>query len=133
MEVVAVEREAVGVAVVADDLVAVAGDAAVDRRGPPALHRAPHHNHRAAVGGIPVFHGLQNAHHLVVIVAVVYGEHIPAVCGPLVFNAIAVVLRLYDAADEFVVDAGVVVRQQDAQALAYLLRYRLRLHLLRMP
>ena len=99
---------------VAYDLVAVAGDAAVHRAGPPALDGSAHHYHRPVVGGIPVLHRLENAHHLVEVVAVVYGEHIPAVCRPLVFDAVAVVLRLYHAADEFVVNARVVVRKQDA-------------------
>ena len=99
---------------VAYDLVAVAGNAAIHGARPPALDGSAHHNHRPVVGGIPVLHRLEDAHHLVVVVAVVYGEHIPAVCRPLVFDAVAVIFGLYHAADELVVNARVVVREQDA-------------------
>ena len=39
-------------------------------------------------------------------------------------------MGLYDAAYEFVVNARVVIRKQDAEALAHLLRHRLGFHLL---
>ena len=120
-------------AFVADNLVAVAGDVAVDRAGPPALDGVAHDNHRAVVGGVPVFHRLEDAQNLVVVVAVVNSEDIPAVRCPLVLDAIAVILRLNDAADKLIVDARVVVGQQDAKALADLLGNGCRLHLLRVP
>ena len=51
----------------------------------------------------------------------------------MVFYFVAVELGVDDAADQGVVDAGVVQRQQDAEAFADLHGYRLRLELLGVP
>ena len=130
-EVVAVHGEVVRVAVVAHDLIAEAGDFAVHRAGPPALDSLAHDDHRAVVFAVPVLHRLEGGGDLIVVVAVVQRHHVPAVSRPLVFDAVCVVNGAYDAADELVVYARVVVREQDSQPLAHLLGDRRRFHFLR--
>ena len=120
-------------AVIAHHLIAESGNLAVHRAGPPALDRLAHDNHRAVVFAVPVLHRLERGYNLVVVVAVVQRHHVPAVSRPLVFDAICVVNGAYDAADELVVYAGVVVREQDSQPLADLLGDRRRFHLLGVP
>jgi hypothetical protein len=58
-------------------------------------------------------------------------EDVPAVRGPLIDQPISRELAGHDAADQRVVDAGVVVGQEDPQPLADLQRNRLGLDLLR--
>ena len=81
--------------------------------------------------GSPVLHRLQRADDLVVVVAVRHRHDVPAVRRPLLDEVVAVILAVDDAADERVVDAGVVLGEHDAQPLAHLQRQRLRLQLLR--
>ena len=130
-EVVAVHGEVVRVAVVAHHLISEAGDFAVHRAGPPALDGLAHDYHRAVVFAVPVLHRLEGGDDLIVVVAVVQRHHVPAVSRPLVFDAIGVVNGAYDAADELVVYARVVVREQDSQPLADLLGDRRSFHFLR--
>ena len=129
-EIVAVHGEAIGMAGVADNLLAVAGNLAVDRAGPPSLHRASDHDHGPVIGGVPFLHGLEGGDHLVIVVAVLHGKDVPSVGGPLVLDAVALVLGLDDAADQFVVDSRVVVGKEDAEPLPDLLGHCLGLHLL---
>jgi hypothetical protein len=58
---------------------------------------------------------------------------VPPVRGPLLHQVVAGVLRIDHAADQRVVDAGVVVRNHHPQPLADLERQRLRLQLLGVP
>ena len=121
-------------AVIPDELVAKAGNVPVVGGRPPSLGRLPHHDDRPAIARIPVLHCPQGGQDLVVVVAVLERDHVPAVRRPLVLDHVALgELRSDDAADERIVDTGVVVREQDAQPLANLLRQRLGLQLLRMP
>ena len=114
-------------ALVADDLLR-------DRRRPVALRRLADDDHRPAIGGIPVFHRLQHAEDLRVVVAVRDREDVPSVRRPLIAQHVAVgELARHHAADERVVDAGVVVGEEDAEPLAGLHGHRLRLQLLRVP
>ena len=115
---------------IADDLVAKPGDDAFLRGGPPSLGRSSDHDHRAAVVGIPFLHRLECRQHLVVVVAVVETQHVPAVGRPLVGDLVAFHGLRHHPADQRVVDAGVVERQQDAQTLAHLLCDGLGLQLL---
>ena len=73
LEVVAVHRKAVGMTGIADDLLSVAGDLAIDRGRPPSLHRPANGDQGPAVGWVPVLHRLQRRHNLVIVVAVVQG------------------------------------------------------------
>ena len=117
---------------VADELLPEPRDGAVGGRRPPAFGSAPDHDHRAPVGGVPVFHGVQRGEDRGVIVAVRQREHVPAVGGPLLLDGVGIQPGGHHAALQPVVDAGVVVRQQDAQALAHLLGDGLGLELLGM-
>ena len=81
--------------------------------------------------GIDVVHRLERRDDLVVVVAVGHREHVPAVRLPLLDEVVAGVLAVDDAADQRVVDAGVVLGEHHAQPLAHLERERLRLELLR--
>ena len=132
-EILAVHLHGVGMAGVADQLIAVAGNLALHRRRPVALDRPAEHDHRAAVTGVPVLHSLQGGENLVVVVAVIEREDVPAVGRPLTLDFVAVEFGVNDAADEGVVDAGVVERQQDAQAFAHLHGHRLGFELLGVP
>ena len=132
-EVRHVHLHVVGVAVVAHHLVAKARDRPVLGGRPPALHGAAHHDHGPPVVGVPVLHGLERAQDLVVVVAVVEREHVPAVGRPLIGDSVAVQRVGDHAADQRVVDPGVVERQHDAQPLADALRHGLGLELLRVP
>ena len=132
-EVGRVHLHVVGVAGVPHHLLAVARDGAVHRGRPPALHRVPDHDHRPAVARVPLLHGGERGEHLRVVVAVFHRNHVPAVGRPLVGDAVALDLRRHHAADERIVDAGVVEREQHPQPLAHALRHRLRLELLRVP
>ena len=129
-EVRHVHLHLVGVAVVADHLLAESGDGPVVGRRPPPLGGPADDDHRPPVGRVPLLHGLQRCQDLVVVVAVVQGQHVPAVRRPLLGDPVAVERLRHHAADQRVVDAGVVERQQDAQPFAHLLGHRLRLHLL---
>ena len=130
-EVVRVHLHRVGMARIADDLIARAGDLAVRRRRPVALDRLADDDDRPAVGRIEVLHRLERADDLVVVVAVGHRQHVPAVRVPLLDEVVAGVLAVDDAADERVVDAGVVLGEHHAQPLADFERERLRLELLR--
>ena len=57
-----------------------------------------------------------------VVAAVIEGEDVPAVRGPLVDEIVAVEFAGNDAAEEDVVDACVVIGEDDAEALAHLER-----------
>ena len=132
-EVLAVHLHGVGMAGVADQLIAVTGNLALHRRRPVTLDRSAEHDHRAAVAGVPVLHGLQGGENLVVVIAVVEREDVPAVGRPLILDFVAVEFGVDDAADQGVVDASVIQRQQDTQALAHLRGHRLGFELLGMP
>ena len=132
-EVRRIHLHRVGVAGVAHHLRAEAGDGPVLRGRPPPLGRAADDDHRPPVVRVPVLHGPQGGQHVVVVVAVFHRQHVPPVGGPLIGDLVAVDRRGHHPADQRVVDARVVVRQQDAQALAHLLGDGLRLHLLRVP
>ena len=58
-------------------------------------------------------------------------EHVPSVRRPLVGQPVAVELRVHHAAEQRIVDAGVVVREEDPEPLAGLQRDGLGLQLLR--
>ncbi len=119
-EVLRVHLQRVGMAGVANDLIVMAGNFSVRRIGPIALDGLADDDHRTAVVGIPVLHGLERGHNLVVVVAVVEREDVPAVGGPLIDQAVVIVLGSDDAAEQRVVDAGVVIGEHHAQALANL-------------
>ena len=131
-EVGHVHLHLVGMAVIADQLLAEPGDSAVGSGGPPALGGAPDHDHRAAVVRIPPLHRPHGGEDFVVGVAVVERQHVPAVGCPLLGDVVPVHAVRHHASLQPVVDAGVVVGQQDAQPLAYLLGDRLGLELLGM-
>ena len=114
---------------IADDLVH-ARELPVHRAGPVSLDRLAEHDHRPAIARVPLLHVPQHADDLVVVVAVRDGEDVPAVGLPLVDQAVPVELPAHHAADQRVVDAGVVVGEEDPQALAHLERDGLRLQLL---
>jgi hypothetical protein len=76
---------------------------------------------------------LRRAHDLVVVVTIGEMEHVPAIGGPLIDEPVAVELLVHHATDERVVDAGIVVGQEDPEALANLERDGLRLDFLGMP
>ena len=78
-----------------------------------------------------MLHGLQHGDDLVVGVAILDHEHVPAVRGPLIDQLVAFVLAIDDTTDQRVVDARVVVRDHHAEPLADFERERLRLELLR--
>ena len=78
-EVFAVHLHGVGVAGVTDQLIAITGNFALHRGRPVALHRPAEHDHGPAVAGVPVLHGLQGGENLVVVVAVIEREDVPAV------------------------------------------------------
>ena len=99
---------------VADDLVAVARHVAINRARPPALDGVSYHNHRTVVTWIPVLHCFEDTQDLIVVVGIFHREHIPAVCGPLVLNAITIVLGLNDAAYQLVINTCIIVRKQDS-------------------
>ena len=107
-EVGHVHLHLVRVAVIADDLRAETGNLAIPRGGPPALCGPAHHDHGSPVIRIPRVHGLERRDDLVVVVAVLEREDVPAVRRPLVRDAIAVVGLRHYAADQRIVDAGVV-------------------------
>ena len=91
------------------------------------------HDHRAAVGGIPILHTLEDCHDLAVVISILQRENIPAIGSPLIDQTVGVILPVDDAAKERIVDAGIVIGKQDAQTLADLQGQRLRLQLLRVP
>ncbi len=76
---------------------------------------------------------LQDLDDLAVVVPVGQREDVPAVRRPLVGQPVAVELRVDHAANQRVVDAGVVVGEHDPQPLADLERQGLGLQLLRVP
>ena len=131
LEVLRVHLHGVGVAGIAHHLIAALGNLAADGGRPIALHRLADERDRPAIGGIHVVERLQRRHHLLVIVAVGDGEDVPAIGGPLVHQVVAGELGVDHAADQRVVDAGVVVGDHHAEPLADLHRQRLRLQLLR--
>ena len=90
----------------------------------------PIDDHGTAVGRVPLLHGFERGHDLGIIVAVLHGEDVPAVGSPLIDETVAAVFGGDDAAQQDVVDAGVVVGKQDAQALADLQRQGLGLQFL---
>ena len=116
---------------ITDDLLAMAGNLSVRRARPITFDGLADHDHGTAVRGIPVVHGFERRDHLVVIVAVVEREDVPAVGGPLIDQAVVIVFGGDHAAEQRVVDARVVVGEHHAQALAHLQCQRLRLELLR--
>ena len=107
------------------------GDLAVHGRGPVTLGGLADHHDGTAIFPVPVLHGLERGDHLVVVVAVVDGEDVPAIGGPLVDQVVRFVLRVDHAAEQRIVDAGVVVGDHHAQALADFQRQGLRLEFLR--
>ena len=92
-EIVRVHFHPIGMALVADQLRAVADDLAIYCARPVAFHRLADHDHGPAILGIPLFHGLEGGDHLAVVVAVVDDENVPAVRGPLIDQVVAVVFR----------------------------------------
>ena len=115
---------------VAHHLVARPGDLAVHRAGPVPLDGRADHDHRAAIRRVPRLHGLERAHDLVVVVTIRQRQHVPPVRSPLVDQAVARELARHHAADQRIVDAGVVVGQEDPEPLADLQRDGLGLELL---
>ena len=113
-EVVAVHRHVVWVALVADHLLAITRYVSVLCGGPPALDGLAHDYHGPVVFMVPLFHRLERGDNLVVVVAVVKSHYVPAVCRPLVFDPVCVIDGLDDASHQFIVNAGVVVREQYA-------------------
>ena len=132
-EIRRVHLHVVGMAGVPHHLVAVAGDGAVHGRRPPTFHRAPHHDHRPPVVRVPMLHAGERAENLLVVVAVRQRDHVPAIGGPLLGDAVALHGLRHHAADQRIVDAGVVEGEQHAQPLAHALRHRLGLELLGVP
>ena len=128
-EVVRVHLEGVGMARVPDDLVR-ARKLPVHRAGPVPLDRLAEDDHGPAIPRVPLLHVPQHPDDLVVVVPVRDGEDVPAVGRPLVHQAVAVELPAHHAADQRVVDAGVVVGEEDPEALADLERDGLGLQLL---
>ena len=129
-EVGHVHLHVVGVARIAHHLVAEAGDGTVPGGRPPTLGGAADDDHRPAVVRIPFLHGLERRQHLVVVVAVVQRQHVPAVGRPLVGDLVSLHGFRHHAADQGIVDTGVVEGEHDAQPLADLLRHGLGLELL---
>ena len=130
-EIPRVHLHRVGMTRIADDLIAMIRNLAADGSGPVSLRGLADEDDRTAVRGIRILEGLESGHDLAVVVAIRDDEDVPAVRGPLLDQPIAVVLLVDHAAEERVVDTGVVVRDHHAQALARLQRERLRLQLLR--
>jgi hypothetical protein len=118
---------------IAHHLIARPGDLPVDRAGPVPLDGRADHDHGPAIFRVPLLHGLERAHDLVVVVTIRQMEHVPAIGGPLIDEPVAVELLVHHATDERIVDAGIVVGQEDAEPLAHLERDGLGLDLLGMP
>ena len=116
----------------ADDLLADARELPVLRTRPPPLHRGTDQDHRPAVFFRPLLHQLQRAEDVVEVVAVLYAQDVPAIGGPLLRDVVALVLGLDHAAYERVVDARVVLTEQNTEAFADLLGKRCGLELLGM-
>ena len=131
-EVLAVHLERVGVRGIADHLVPAA-DLAVPRRRPPSLRGVPDEHHGTPVVCGPLLHGLERRQHLVEIVPVVDGEDVPSEGDPLLGNVVALVLWLDHAADQRVVDTGVVEGHEHTKPLPHLLGDRDVLELLGVP
>ena len=84
-----------------------------------------------AIGRVPVFHRLQDVQNLRVVVAIGDGEHVPSVRRPLILQPVAIELAVHHAADQGIVDTGIVVGEEDAEPLAGLKGDGLRLQFLR--
>src|SRR5262249_29640065 len=121
-EVFRVHLHRVRMARVAYHLVARPGDLAVHRAGPVPPGGRADHDHRTAIRWIPGLHGPERADDLVVVVTIRQRQHVPPVRGPLVDQAIARELAGHHAADQRIVDSGVVVGQEDPEPLADLQR-----------
>ena len=119
-------------ALIADQLRAVPGDLAVHRARPVAFGRLADDDHRAAIARIPVLHRLEHGDDLAVVVAVVDRETRSTRRKSTGRSGGSRGTCACDhAADQDIVDAGVVVGKNDTQALADLQRQGLRLELLR--
>ncbi len=66
-----VHGKAIGMAGIIHDLIDIAGHLAVHRAGPKPLDGLADDDHRAAIFGIPILHGLEGRDHLVVIIRIV--------------------------------------------------------------
>ena len=121
-------------ALVADDLLAAVADLPRHRRRPVALGRVADHHQRPPVRGVPALHRLERVDHGAVVVPLRHLKCVPSVGGPLGDEVVvARVLPVDHAAEERVVDAGVVLGDHDPESLANFERERLRLELLRVP
>src|SRR5690242_12909634 len=100
---------------IADQLGTMAGDLAIDGAGPITFDGLADHDHGTAIFRVPLLHGFEGGDHLAVVIAVVDGENVPAVRGPLVDQLVTVVLAVYDAAHQDVVNTGVVIGEHHAQ------------------
>ncbi len=89
-EILGIHFVAVGMALVADDLVDRAGQLAVLRRRPIPLGGFGYGDYRAPVGGVTAFHRLHQVGQLAVVAAVITSEDIPAIGCPLRFQIVLI-------------------------------------------
>ena len=115
---------------ITDDLIH-AGKLSIDGAGPIALGRFAEDDHWTAVRRIPIVHLLQYPDDLVIVVAIGYGEDIPAIRCPLIDQAIALKSPMNHAANQRIIDPGIVIGEEDPEPLANLERDGLRLQFLR--
>ena len=92
-EIIRVHLHRVRMARVAHQLIAEAGDLAVDGCRPIALGRLADGDHRTAVVRVPIVHRLQRRDYLGIVIAVRQREDVPAIRCPLVDQIVAVELR----------------------------------------
>ena len=104
---------------------------AFDRARPIPFGRPRYDDHRPPVARIPILHRLEHGNDLGVVGAVFHGENIPSVGSPLIDEIVAAEFTGDDATQQYIVDAGIVVREDHPQALADLQGQGLRLEFLR--
>ena len=86
-EVLGVHLERVGMAGEAQQLLPRLGNLAVHGRGPVTLRRLTDYHHGPAIFSVPLLHGLERGDDLVIVVAILDGEDVPSIGGPLVDQA----------------------------------------------
>ena len=119
-------------ALITDDLGNRVRQFSIPRHRPIALGGLGDGDHGALVRRIARFHRRQCGRDLAIVAAVLDCEDVPAVGFPLLHQIVAGELLGDHPAQQHIVDAGIVVGQDDAQPFSHLQRQRLGLQFLRM-